>query len=118
MCLAKAQWSPPPTELQLARPAQAEFVICDYTIEVVFRWLKHILQLDHFISRDPQGIMRRVLTALIVYGLPVLFNQDSGCFSPKQLWRQLQANLHQAIFDWAYQLGLEHGRQQVNLQIT
>jgi len=89
-----------------------------WTIEVVFRWLKHILQLDHFISRDPQGIMRQVLTALIVYGLLVLFNQDSGCFSPKQLWRQLQANLHQAIFDWAYQLGLEHGRQQVNLQIT
>jgi len=84
----------------------------------MFRWLKHILQLDHFISRDPQGIMRQVLTALIVYGLLVLFNQDSGCFSPKQLWRQLQANLHQAIFDWAYQLGLEHGRQQVNLQIT
>jgi len=40
----------------------------------------------------------------------VLFNQDSGRFSLKQLWRQLQADLHQAIFDWAYQLGLEHGR--------
>lgn len=25
--------------------------------------------------------------------------------SPKQLWRQLQADLHQAIFDFAYQLG-------------
>jgi len=45
----------------------------------------------------------------------VLFNQDSGRFSLKQLWRQLQADLHQTIFDWAYQLGLEHGRQQVNL---
>lgn len=89
-----------------------------WTIEVVFRWLKQILQLDHFISRDPQGIMRQVLTALIVYGLLVLFNQDPGCFSPKQLWRQLQADLHQAIFDFAYQLGLEHGRQRASLQIT
>lgn len=87
-------------------------------IEVVFRWLKQILQLDHFISRDPQGIIRQVLTALIVYGLLVLFNQDTGHFSPKQLWRQLQADLHQAIFDWAYQLGFEHGREQANLQIT
>ena len=35
-------------------------------IEIVFRWLKQTLQLDHFISQDPQGIMRQVLTALIV----------------------------------------------------
>lgn len=89
-----------------------------WTIEIMFRWLKQILQLDHFISRDPQGIMRQVLTALIVYGLLVLFNQDHSRFSPKQLWRQLQADLHQALFDFAYQLGLEHGRQQVVLQIT
>ena len=89
-----------------------------WTIEIVFRWLKQIMQLDHFISRDPQGIIRQVLTALIVYGLLVLFNQDPSHFSPKQLWRQLQADFHQAIFDFAYQLGLEHGRQQVDLQIT
>jgi hypothetical protein len=89
-----------------------------WTIEIVFRWLKQILQLDHFISRDPQGIMRQVLTALIVYGLLVLYNQDPDHFSPKQLWRQLQADLHQAIYDFAYQLGLEYGRQQVHLQIT
>ena len=73
---------------------------------------------DHFISQDPQGIMRQVLTALIVYGLLVLFNQDSGRFSPKQLWRQLQADIHQAIFDLGFQAGLEQGRQEVNLQIT
>lgn len=89
-----------------------------WTLEIMFRWLKQLLQLDHFISRDPQGIMRQVLTALIVYGLLVLFNQDHSRFSPKQLWRQLQADLHQALFDFAYQLGLEHGRQQVDLQIT
>jgi len=89
-----------------------------WTIEIVFRWLKQILQLDHFISRDPQGVMRQVLTALIVFGLMVLFNQDSSRFSPKQLWRQLQADLHRAIFDWAYQIGLEHGREQADLQIT
>jgi hypothetical protein len=55
---------------------------------------------------------------LIVYGLLVLFNQDPSRFSPKQLWRQLQADIHQAIFDFALQLGLEQGRQEVSLQIT
>lgn len=89
-----------------------------WTIEIVFRWLKQILQLDHFISRDPQGIMRQVLTALIVYGLLVLFNQDPDRFSPKQLWRQLQADIHQAIFDLGFQQGLEQGRREASLQIT
>jgi len=89
-----------------------------WTIEIVFRWLKQILQLDHFISKDPQGIMRQVLTALIVYGLLVLFNQNPNRFSPKQLWRQLQADIHQAIFDSGFQAGLEQGRQEASLQIT
>jgi hypothetical protein len=107
------------TNLLLLSAEQICLLYCyRWTIEIVFRWLKQILQLDHFISRDPQGIMRQILTALIVYGLLVLFNQDSSRFSPKQLWRQLQADLHQTIFDFAYQLGLEDGYQQANSQIT
>jgi hypothetical protein len=89
-----------------------------WSIEILFRWLKSLLQLDQFISRDPQGILRQVLTALIVYGLLVIFNQDPSRFSPKQLWRQLQADIHQAIFEEGYRLGLQHGRQQVDLHIT
>ena len=89
-----------------------------WTIEIVFRWLKQTLQLDHFISRDPQGIMRQVLTALVVYALLVLFNQDPDRFSPKQLWRLLQADIHQAIFDFGFQAGLEQGRRETSLQIT
>lgn len=89
-----------------------------WTIEIVFRWLKQTLQLDHFISRDPQGIMRQVLTALIVYGLLVLFNQNPDRFSPKQLWRQLQADIHQAIFDLGFQQGFEQGRREASFQIT
>ena len=67
--------------------------------------------------KNPQGTMRQVLTALIVHGLLVLFNQAPSHFSPKQLWRQLEADIHQAIFDFAFQLGLEQGRQQASLQI-
>jgi hypothetical protein len=34
--LSKAKWTSPPVELQLTPSAQAEFVICDYTIEMAF----------------------------------------------------------------------------------
>jgi IS4 transposase len=107
------------TNLLLLSAEQICLLYCyRWTIEIVFRWLKQIVQLDHFISQDPQGIMRQVLTALIVYGLLVLFNQNPNRFSPKQLWRQLQADIHQAIFDLGFQAGLEQGRQEVGLQIT
>ena len=49
-----------------------------WTIEIVFRWLKQLLQLDHLMSHDPTGI---------VWGLLVVANQDSSNFSPKQFWR-------------------------------
>jgi IS4 transposase len=76
-----------------------------WSIEIVFRWLKSLLQLDHFISRDPQGLLRQVVTALIVWGLLVIANQDGGAFSPKQLWRELQAALHEAIFEYGRKVG-------------
>jgi len=77
-----------------------------WTIEIVFRWLRQTLQLDHLLSHDPTGILRQILTALIVWGLLVIANQDVGRLSPKQLWRQLQADLHQAILEFGYRLGL------------
>jgi len=76
-----------------------------WTIEIVFRWLRQLLQLDHLMSHDPTGLLRQILTALIVWGLLVIANQDAGHLSPKQLWRQLQADLHQAIFEFGYRLG-------------
>jgi hypothetical protein len=36
MCLAQTKRTTPPTEFQLSRSGQAEFVICDYTIEEMF----------------------------------------------------------------------------------
>jgi hypothetical protein len=78
-----------------------------WTIEIVFRWLRQTLQLDHLISHDPVGILRQILMALIVWGLLVIANQDAGKLSPKQLWRQLQADLHQALLDFGYRLGFQ-----------
>lgn len=76
-----------------------------WSIEIVFRWLKELLQLDHFISRDPQGILRQVVTALIVWGLLIIANQDGGDFSPKMLWRELQAAIHEALFEYGRKVG-------------
>lgn len=77
-----------------------------WTIEIIFRWLRQTLQIDHMMSHDPTGVLRQILTALIVWGLLVIANQDAGKLSPKQLWRQLQADLHQAILEFGYRLGL------------
>jgi hypothetical protein len=77
-----------------------------WTIEIVFRWLKQLLHLDHLMSHDPTGILRQILTALIVWGLLVIANQQSAHFSPKQFWRQLYADLHQATFEFGFRLGI------------
>jgi hypothetical protein len=78
-----------------------------WTVEIVFRWLRQTLQLDeHLTSLQPSGIIRQILTALIVWGLLIIANQDAHRFSPKQMWRQLQADLHQAILEFGYRLGL------------
>lgn len=77
-----------------------------WSIEIVFRWLRQTLQLDHMMSHDPVGVLRQILMALIVWGLLVIANQDAGKLSPKQLWRQLQADLHQAVLEFGYRLGL------------
>lgn len=77
-----------------------------WTIEIVFRWLKQLLHLEHLMSHDPTGILRQILTALIVWGLLVIAHQNSSDFSPKQFWRQLYADLHQATFEFGYRLGV------------
>lgn len=78
-----------------------------WPIEIVFRGLRQTLPLDPLLSHDPTGWLRQILTALIVWGLLVIANQEAGRLSPKQLWRQLQADLHQAILEFGYRLGLE-----------
>jgi hypothetical protein len=77
-----------------------------WTIEILFRWLKHTLSLAHLISYSPNGIMMQVVTTLLVYALLVLYHQD-GPFSLKQLLRQIRFQLH----DRLYQLGYEQGRR-------
>ena len=69
--LAKAQWSPPPTELQLARPAQAEFVICDYTIEDAYAIVKRLLGLAYFWAGAENGVCLQLWATWMLYAVLV-----------------------------------------------
>jgi IS4 transposase len=68
-----------------------------WTVEIVFRWLKRVLQLDTLISVSPGGIEMQVAVALITYGLLLLYHAG-GTFSLKALQRQVKRSLHEALF--------------------
>jgi hypothetical protein len=68
-----------------------------WTIEIVFRWLKRVLQLDTLISYSPGGIARQVAVALITYRLLLLYH-TGGALSLKALQRRVKQALHEALF--------------------
>ena len=68
-----------------------------WTIEIVFRWLKRVLQLDTLISYSPGGIEMQVAVALIPYGLMLLYHAG-GTLSLKALQRRVKRALHEALF--------------------
>lgn len=68
-----------------------------WTIEIVFRWLKRVLQLDSLISVSPAGIAMQVAVALIVYGVLLLYHAG-GALSLKALQRRVKTAIHDAIF--------------------
>jgi len=68
-----------------------------WTIEIVFRWLKRVLQLDTLISVSPNGIELQVAVALITYGVLLLYHAG-GALSLKALQRQVKRTLHEALF--------------------
>lgn len=68
-----------------------------WTIEIVFRWLTRVLQLDTLISYSPGGIEMQVAVALITYGLLLLYHAG-GAWSLKALQRRVKRALHEALF--------------------
>jgi len=68
-----------------------------WTIEIVFRWLKRVLQLDTLISVSPGGIQMQVAVALITYGVLLLYHAG-GALSVKALQRRVKQALHEALF--------------------
>lgn len=84
-----------------------------WTIEIVFRWLKRVLQLDTLISVSPAGIAMQVAVALIVYGVLLLYHAG-GTLSLKALQRRVKTELHGAIFA----AGVAEGRRQEQARST
>lgn len=82
-----------------------------WTIEILFRWLKHTLGLAHLVSHSPNGIMMQVVATLLVYALLILYHQD-GPLSLKQILRELRYQIHERL----YQMGYEQGVRDVLAQ--
>jgi hypothetical protein len=84
-----------------------------WTIEIVFRWLKRVLQLDTLISVSPAGIAMQVAVALIVYGVLLLYH-EGGKLSLKALQRRVKTEVHGAVFA----AGVAEGRRQERARAT
>lgn len=82
-----------------------------WTIETSFRWLKHTLEMVKFISYSPNGVMMQLLIALIVYGLLVLYQQGNKRFGLTRLLNEIYLELHQALYEYGYQQGLQAAKQ-------
>jgi IS4 transposase len=68
-----------------------------WTIAIVCRWLKRVLQLDTLISYSPGGRAMQVAVALITYGLLLLYHAG-GALSLKALQRRVKRALPEALF--------------------
>jgi Transposase DDE domain len=84
-----------------------------WTIEIVFRWLKRVLQLDTLISVSPAGVAMQVAVALIVYGVLLLYH-EGGTLSLKAVQRRIKTELHGALFA----AGVAEGRRQERARTT
>jgi hypothetical protein len=73
-----------------------------WSIEIVFRWLKHTLGLQHLISTQKEGVEIQIVMALLVYALLVLY-QEGEAWSPKYLLLRMQALLNEALIAYGYE---------------
>ena len=80
-----------------------------WTIEILFRWLKHSLKLKRFISNSTNGIVIQILIALIVYCLLVFRNKEYKQLSVHRLLRELNNIRDEMMFiagaEWGILVG-------------
>jgi len=81
-----------------------------WTIEIVFRWLKHSLKLKRFISNSANGIVIQILIALIVYCLLVLRNKKYKQLSVHKLLLELENIKEEIMFIAGVEFGILIGR--------
>src|SRR5256885_9330324 len=66
---AEPQWTSPPRQLELAPPGAAEFVICDHTIELLFKEWKSYANLHAFDTENPAIVEGLIWTAIAAAAL-------------------------------------------------
>jgi len=72
---AQSQWTTPPCQLQLAPSGQAEFVICDQTIEETFKDLKNLLGMDKLMCQKRRWMEQMVCLALIAFAIGLVLGE-------------------------------------------
>lgn len=75
-----------------------------WTIETVFRWLKHTLGLHHLISTNRHGVTIQIVMALLVYALLVIYQEGDTDWSPKRMLVRMHILLNWALVQYGYEL--------------
>ncbi len=75
-----------------------------WTIEILFRWLKHTLGLKHLISTSQAGVTIQVVMALLVYSLLVLYQEGEQNWTPRRWLMKTQFLLHWTLIEYGYWL--------------
>jgi putative transposase len=73
-----------------------------WTIEIVFRWLKHTLGLSHLVSTNREGVTIQIMMALLAYALLVIYQEGNERLSPKYLLLRAQFLMHWALIQFGY----------------
>ncbi len=92
----------------IARPAK--LVICNYTIELLFSWLKRHLVFKHWYSENENGVRIQLYAGLICFLLLRLYAATRGQLKVRiGLFREIQQHLTGSVTEAdlkAYQLAL------------
>jgi hypothetical protein len=88
----QSQWAAPPCQLQLTSSCQAEFVICDQTIEFNFRDAKQYWGLEDFMNVEQTPVTNAANLSLLMVNLSQLlldrYRSDDPAFSVLDLKAQ------------------------------
>ena len=63
----QSQWSAPPRQLQPTSSRQAEFIICDQTIEETFKNCKDLLHLTKLMNKKQPWLEQMIALSLLAY---------------------------------------------------
>ena len=71
----QSQRPTPPCQLQLTSSCQAEFVICDQTIEICFRDLKSLLHIDKVMNKSQVYLNKMLAMVMLAYAISLLVGE-------------------------------------------